>query len=180
MLSRLFVGLGILMMVFAIFSGSRLLSVIHDANQRKPWYILFLLIIFFLVGYIVYFYLLFTTVSPTDVSAQLISAVFFFGALFVVLVLSVNYSLVSGLNEKTVKIQETNTTLTHDAETIQKKEKELEEIKTKLEKKNAELEKVLEDFYTIRIGMQKDVEAGKLEEENKKIKEQLDKLKNAS
>jgi chromosome segregation ATPase len=84
---------------------------------------------------------------------------------------------VRGLNEKTDKIQEANTILTHDAEMIQKKDKELEEIKSKLEKKNAELEKVLEDFYTIRIGMQRDMEAGKLEEENKKIKEQLDKLK---
>lgn len=180
MLSKLFVGLGILIMIYALYAGTRLFSIIHDATKRKPWYILLTLIAFFLIGYIVYFYLLFTTVTPTDVSSQLISAVFFFGAIFVVLVLLVNYSLVSGLNDETAKEKEANLALTHSVEVIQIKDKELEEVKNKLEKKNEELNKALEDFYTIRMSMQRDLKLGKLEEENIKIRERIDKAKSSS
>ena len=180
MLPRLLVGFGILIMAYAIYSGSRILSVIHDEDKRKFWYILFLLIIFFLVGYVFYFYQLLITTPANNLSAQLISAIFFFGALFVVLVLSVNYSLVSSYNDKVNKIQQTNVVLTRDAETIQKKDKELEEAKNKLEKKNAELEHVLEDFYMLRLNMQRDMESGQIEKENAIIKEKLDKLKNST
>ncbi len=54
---------------------------------------------------------------------------------------------------------------------------ELEEIKKELEKKNKELESTLDDFYTMRIGIQKDLELGRIEEENEKIKRRLDNLK---
>ena len=180
MLSKFLVGFGILIMAYAVSSGSKLLSVIDDIHSRRPWYILFLLIIFFLLGYILYFYLLFTSVPSSDLSAQLISAIFFFGALFVVIVLSVNYSLVRTLNEKATKIQETNTVLVHNSDVVQKKDLELEEAKKALERKNSELEKVLEHFYTLRIGMERDMKSGKVEEENRKIKAELDNLKASS
>lgn len=52
------------------------------------------------------------------------------------------------------------------------------EIKNKeIELKNKELEETLTDFYTMRMGMQKDMDLGKVDEENKKIKSRLDKLK---
>lgn len=66
-------------------------------------------------------------------------------------------------------------------EILEKYNKELEEkVKKKteeLEEKNKELEETLDDFYTLRIGMQRDTESGKLEEENKKIKKRLDRVK---
>ena len=54
---------------------------------------------------------------------------------------------------------------------------ELGEFKKELEKKNKELENTLDDFYTMRIGIQKDLELGRIEEENEKIKRRLDNLK---
>jgi hypothetical protein len=177
MLPKVFVGFGILLMVYAVYSVRKLLSVVREADNRRPWYILFPLIIFFLFGYLFYFYLLFTSISPSDMSAQLISAIFFFGAVFVVIVLSVNYALIGGLNEKAAKIQETNTALLRNTEIVQKKDNELEEAKITLERKNKELERALEDFYTLRLSMQRDMDEGKLQEENRKIKEKLDELK---
>ena len=47
-----------------------------------------------------------------------------------------------------------------------------------LRKKNKELEETLEEFYTVRVGTQRDLESGKIKEENKKIREKLDRLKN--
>lgn len=53
----------------------------------------------------------------------------------------------------------------------------LESAQQEIQKKNKELGETLEDFYTMRIGIQKDLEAGRIEEENKKIKEKLDNIK---
>lgn len=35
----------------------------------------------------------------------------------------------------------------------------------------------MEDFYTMRLSLENDLKEGKVEEENKKIKEKIDKLK---
>ncbi len=56
-------------------------------------------------------------------------------------------------------------------------EKKIKRRTEELEKKNKELVETLEDFYTIRTGWEKDLEAGKLKAENKKIRERLDKLR---
>ncbi len=60
-----------------------------------------------------------------------------------------------------------------------KSEKELSERSIELEKSKTELENTLEDFYTMRMGMQEQLEKGTIEEENKKIKKRLDELKGA-
>jgi ABC-type transport system involved in multi-copper enzyme maturation permease subunit len=179
MISRILVGFGILLMLFAVYSVNKLISIIQDQDKRTPWFILFLLIMFFLLGYVGYFYMLFTSINPSDTSSLLISSIFFFGAIFVIVVLSVNNSLIKGLNNKTETLENTNTTLKQQSEILQNKDKELEESRGKLVRKNEELEKVLEDFYTLRIGMTRDMNDGKVEEENKMIKERLEKLKNS-
>lgn len=47
----------------------------------------------------------------------------------------------------------------------------------KLKQANVELEKTLDDFYTVRLGLQKDLELNRVEEENKKIKAKIDNIK---
>lgn len=84
-------------------------------------------------------------------------------------------------DEITVVQNRINTTLTALERSLEKsKQSELELNKKSedLEKTNNELEGTLEDFYTIRLTMQRDIEAGKLEIENEKIKKRLDSLKN--
>jgi methyl-accepting chemotaxis protein len=60
---------------------------------------------------------------------------------------------------------------------ISEKSEELKKSKKELEKKNVELEETLTDFYTMRIGMARDMEKGTVEKENKELKRRLDKLK---
>ena len=180
MVPKLLVCSGILFMGYAVYSGRKLLESIRDPTKKETWYVLFLLIILFLIGYVFFLYLLFTSINPTDASTQLVSAILFFGSLFVVIVLSVNYSLVGSLNENAQRLSESNEALTKNIDQLRQKDTSLVEAKEKLERKNEELEKVLEDFYTMRIGMTKDLEAGKLEEENKRIKERLEQLKSST
>ncbi|OGF26340.1 hypothetical protein A2303_04055 [Candidatus Falkowbacteria bacterium RIFOXYB2_FULL_47_14] len=75
--------------------------------------------------------------------------------------------MVSAFKKSLQKIESQNRTLDEEVK-----------IRTKeLDEKNKELERTLEDFYTIRLGMQRDLEKGTVSEENKKIRERLDKLK---
>ncbi len=53
-------------------------------------------------------------------------------------------------------------------------EQKVKEKTAELEKKNQELEQTLDDFYTMRISMQRQLSDGTVEEENKKIKQRMD------
>lgn len=59
-------------------------------------------------------------------------------------------------------------------------EQQIESRTKALKEKTDELEATLESFYTIRLGMQKDLELGTVEAENEKIKRKLDQLRNES
>jgi hypothetical protein len=170
MFSTILVIVGIFQMVYAVYSAHRLLKIIRGLRYRRLWFLLIALIYFFLLGYLIYLFLLSTALNPSDITAMLISGVFCFGALFVVLTLYVCSSLIENLNEN-------NTILTTDSQAIQRNQTELKEAKAKLEQKNQELEKVLEDFYTLRMGFERDLESGQLHSENLAIKNRLDELK---
>ncbi|MDA3840282.1 MAG: HAMP domain-containing protein [Patescibacteria group bacterium] len=57
-------------------------------------------------------------------------------------------------------------------------EKKVKEKTRELDKKNKELEKAMEDFYTVRVSMSNNITKEDLEKENKKIREKIDKIKN--
>jgi hypothetical protein len=164
----LIIGIGL--MIWAVFIGQRLLEIIEDSHQKKPWYILFILICFFLLGYIGYFCILFFVVHTLDMSTLLTSSIFCFGAVFVIMVLKITSQLILDMKKNANDLEENN-------EILKKNSTELENTKKLLEKKNEELISTLEDFYTIRISMQKQMEDGKFETENSKIKERIEKLK---
>lgn len=60
---------------------------------------------------------------------------------------------------------------------LKEKKKELEKTHSSLVKKNKELEETLDYVYTIRINMQKEIDTGNFKEENRKLKERIDSLK---
>ena len=60
------------------------------------------------------------------------------------------------------------------AKTLEASRKNLEK---KVTEKTKELEDTMDDFYTVRLGMEKDIKKGNLEKENKKIKARIGKLK---
>jgi hypothetical protein len=165
-----FLLIGIGLMIWAVIIGKRLLQIIENKQQKKFWYILFILICFFLLGYISYLLILFFVIHVLDMSTLLTSSIFCFGAVFVVMVLKITTQLILTMNKTAKNMEENN-------ETLRKNSMELENTKKLLETKNNELLQTLEDFYTIRISMQKQMEDGKYETENSRIKERIEKLK---
>jgi len=104
----------------------------------------------------------------------LVSGIFFFGALFVVIVLRVNYKLILKLTENSLRLGELNTVLENKNKELSHKTEELKKSEEKYIKRSKELDETLENFYTMRIGLQKQIDKDTIEEENRKIKERLD------
>lgn len=145
-------------------------------NLQALLYLMLCLIIFFLLGYTAYYFLS-TNYPDIPVSSLLISLILFFGAIFVIGILSISYQLIKILTRRTEELNSMNIALTENTNTLKGKHEELIKTRKLLEQKNTELEKTLEDFYTLRIGMQKDIEDNAVKEENKKIKARLENLK---
>jgi|GEM_PF-4767673 len=63
--------------------------------------------------------------------------------------------------------------------TLHNKTKKLKNADAKIKKKNSELEKTLEDFYTMRVEMEQEMTKGKdyIKKENAKIKKRINELK---
>lgn len=158
----------------------RLVREIGNYNSKVPWYVLLTLICFFLIGYIVFLYLLVTQEIDLGFMGYLLGAIFFFGAVFVITVLVLSYRLVRKLNMHTHELSDKNITLQTTTDALSAHKNELEQVKLALEKKNRDLEETLEDFYTMRLGVLKDLESGTVVEENKKIRERIDAIKKQS
>jgi hypothetical protein len=177
MIPLISVFFGIVLMVGSVFLCIRVLGVVGKYSSKTPWYILLTLICFFLAGYVVYLFLLITQHMELGLIGYLLAAILFFGAVFVVCVLLLNDQLIRKLNNHAKEILEKNKTLQMTSDELSLRKNELEKIKLTLEKKNIDLEEALEDFYTMRIGVMKDMEAGTVTEENNKIREKIDAIK---
>lgn len=176
MFDTVLIVFGIVLMLIAIFQCVRLIQLNTLVNLQWAWYLTLGLIVFFLLGYIAYFFLI-SNNGSIPISSMLISLILFFGAVFVITILSITYWLIKALTVRSSQISETNKNLTKNTKDLENRTNELKKIQDMLREKNKELLKTLDDFYTLRIGLQKDVEAAKLSEENKKIKERLDSVK---
>lgn len=103
--------------------------------------------------------------------------------LFIVVVISIyflkkevkrrTHDLIKEIEERKLAEKE----LAHGKRILKELNEELKVAKLSLEEKNKELEETLEDFYTMRLGMSRDLKLGQVEKENKKIKNKLNKLK---
>lgn len=176
MLNTVLIVTGIVLMLIAVFECVRLIQLNTLVNLQWAWYLTLSLIVFFLVGYVAYFFLI-SSNSNLPISTMLISLILFFGAIFVITILSISYWLIKALTVHSSQISETNKNLTKNTKDLENRTNELKKIQDMLREKNKELLKTLDDFYTLRIGLQKDAEAGKVSEENEKIKERLDAVK---
>ena len=120
---------------------------------KKSFRILDFLIYAFILGYTYYLYnliqiFLYPGNTNTIVSNETISSVIFFlGALFVVLIINTNCSLIQKLNEKSDYLKKINENLN----------KEIEELRKNNQKclvKNEETEKALREINQIKQGIQ--------------------------
>ena len=100
----------------------------------------------------------------------LVSSIFGFGALFVLISILVTRFIVLDLkNEK----ENANT----QAKEIKKDHDELKILHKELNKKNIELENTLEEFYTYRLDLSSKSDAKKFKKENQQLKKKLKKIK---
>jgi hypothetical protein len=180
MIPTVLVIFGIVLMIWSVFLCARLPGEVGKYSSKIPWYILLVLVCFFLAGYTVFLYLLVVERMELGFVAYLLGIIFFFGAVFVVSVLKVNDRLIRTLNDHTNEILEKNKILQLTSDELSLRKNELEKVKLALEKKNNDLEETLEDFYTMRLGLMKDMETGTVGEENKKIRERIDAIKQRS
>ncbi|NTV23627.1 MAG: hypothetical protein HGA85_04595, partial [Nanoarchaeota archaeon] len=167
MITTIIIILGILMQVYALFLCKRLFSIISEKEHRKAVFVLFLLICFFLIGYCIYLYLLLTELKQHDPMTSLISGIFFFGAVFVVIVLKTNYRFLQKINADNAEIKKDTKKIEEKNEELDSSNKELSKVKTELARKNKELESTLEEFYTFRLSMEKNLKEDSIKKENK-------------
>jgi hypothetical protein len=178
MLNIILVSLGIVLMFYSIFLSRNLISVIKESSLRRTWNFSFALIVFFLIGYIVYFYIkLNPALHNLIFSEMLISSILFFGAVFVVVILIANSKVVKKLNNDAELLEVKNKNLKNRTVGTERANSELKKAQDDLERKNQELESTLDDLYTLRIKMENDLSSGKTRSENRKIKKRLDALK---
>ena len=170
MFSLITVAISSLLMAYALLLCRRTIAAMEKVANYKACRILFFLVLFFLIGYLVYFGLLILAIDGNSIHNVLISLIFLFGALFVIIIFKINLRLISILKEQRDK----QLNLMDD---IQAQNRELEDTKRELKKKNQQLEETMEDFYTMRTTISKQMRAGEFEDENQKIRDTIDELK---
>ncbi len=125
-----FILLGAAVMLFSIFNTRKLLRLLHYSHYLKTWQVLMVLMAFFFLGYVGAAFLVFLDIGA--VLLVLVGVVFFFGALFVFLVVRVGYLTIGDLQETTVtrdelevqvskrtaELMETNNTLLRSQEEL--------------------------------------------------------------
>jgi len=176
MVNFILVAAGVILMIVALALCFRIISITTIKKLQWQWYAMASLIIFFLIAYVAYLVLVNDSTRAITV-LPLVAFILFFGAVFVVGVLSISYRLILALTVIAKENVEANIQLTKNSESLRVKQKALEDAQHTLTKRNMELEKTLEMFYNIRTDFQKSQAAGKVEEQNRLMRERLDELK---
>jgi len=90
------VALGALVMLVAVLSCRRLIAIVSKTEYGSKWKALFVFMLMFLVSYVAYGVILLRDIQLLDPNL-LVSFVFLFGAVFVFMVVALNYSTFNGL-----------------------------------------------------------------------------------
>lgn len=188
---RILVLLGILILVYSLFIIRQLHKMADNFQMNKNFpkiryysIILFALIIFFILGYILFLLTFYFPQWKFLPSETIVSVVFFLGALFVVIVLKIGKIETEIITASLSKLKQSNKEISMEEKVVVKDKIKLERLEKQLEHKNAELNKknkelatALDDFYTLRLSLENSVKAKEIEKENKEIKSRIDRLK---
>ncbi len=158
MFNIILVIIGIILLGYSLYKHVGFLRLIKETLFKKWWVILLILVTFFSLGYIVFAYWLVSGTEFININflKTLISLIFFFGAIFVVITISLIYSTVRKLIKEEEEIQRLQTekiVLLQNKEIelrkeIEKKTEELQKTKNDLENKVGEQTSVLEKNLT--------------------------------
>jgi hypothetical protein len=176
MINLILVFCGAILLIYSAIKGHALNGKINTKIVKKSYAFILFLIYLFILGYVLFFVKL---LSITSSSAEdlLVSIIFFFGALFVLIVLRVNQKLLLNITEASEQLEKLNTELENKNKELRKEKDNLLISEEKYKKRSIELSDTLDDFYTMRIVLQEQMDKGTAEAENEKIKDRLDKLK---
>ena len=116
-LALVLISMGALFMLMAIVRTRKLLQLLKGINENVfLWNILFVLMIFFFAGYIASVFLI--SEGLKEILSVLTGLVFFFGALFVYIVVRVSSATINALNKKN-KTEELNKKLEKNISQLQ-------------------------------------------------------------
>ena len=141
MLVEILVFLGITLMIYSIVLQRRLVGIVNQDYIRLKFNCLLALIVLFLIGYM--FFLWMNSTMDIDPSVSLlVGIILFFGAIFVVAVLQINYTLINKINEHSDKLEILNRVLDKRRVKTEADLKGMREKETGLLREVAELKKV--------------------------------------
>ena len=107
----------------------------------------------------------------------LVSSIFGFGALFVLISILVTRFIVLDLKNEKENANTQAKEIKKDHDELKILHKELNKKNIELDKKNIELENTLEEFYTYRLDLSSKSDAKKFKKENQQLKKKLKKIK---
>lgn len=168
-IDSIIVLVGIFLLSFSLILCSKIKLI---SNNKKPWFLLSFLITIFIVGYIYYIY----EAIDHNLNNNFASIIYLFGSIFVLFIFKVMLKTVQELNYDLNELQKTHKELNQLHSKLKNDHKEIEANHSEITLKNIELRETLEDFYTLRLSMEKD-NSKKTKDDNKKIKQKLNKLK---
>lgn len=188
MYNIILVIVGIILFGYGLFIHTRFLGLVKKTPLRKWWIMLLVLVVFFASSYIIFAYWLMGGVETISINAlkTLVSFVFFFGAIFVVITISLIHSTIKdltkereGINrlqmEKIALLQNKEIELEKE---VQGKTKELQKAKIDLEKKVMEQTSVLKgkldelkEINSLMVG--RELKMAEIKKENEEMKKRL-------
>jgi hypothetical protein len=176
-LTTVFTVMGIGLLCYGAYAAYLIQKQARRIKISSGHWAVSLLIYFFIIGYFVFLIHLISVGVALQTSDLLVGAVFLFGALFVVVTLGINRRFATNIIKTSEDTNRANIQLEALNKNLQEKTLALGKSEEALQKKNKELEATMEDFYTMRIAMLDKLKRGEVEEENRRIKERLDKMK---
>jgi hypothetical protein len=174
MIGALIVILGIAMLVYALVVCSHIRGQLAKMNRARSYSALMILIGLFIVGYAVFAARLANVAAAATYYDHLVAGVFFFGAVFVVLVTRINHGVLESLVLRTEELAASNSAKDNANRLLERQAALLKEAKDRSDFRSAELDKTLEDFYTLRLAMESASGGEKIKRENESLKERLD------
>ena len=162
-----------------------LLKLMGDRTLRKWWVVLLGLILIFCIGYLLFAYFLVTGSSylTGKIMPTLVSLIFFFGAIFVVVTIGLIFSTVSAVGKRSVQLKEANKQLDEAKRVFESEVKarteEIEKSKKALEKeiglRTAELElKVKELESTNKLMVDRELKMVEMKRELDALRKQVE------
>jgi hypothetical protein len=144
MFNLLLVAFGLAIFIYSAIKLISLLELISVKSLKKWWTVLLGLILLFCAGYIAFGYFLLSGDKNTTVNPMfnLVSFIFFFGAIFVLVAISLIYQTVKKLEKEKYEINEVNAQFKKTTDSLKKAETSLSDMNSILKQKVSELEQM--------------------------------------